>query len=941
MSVPKHTANIGNRKEDATMEKGLRRFGLILALTMVFNVFAPAFSVPAQAMGEGNEAASYVAPTGENAANHIKVTNLNIQNKDGNKVIDPNQSGSMQMSFDFEITDNSVKAGNYFEIQLSENMNLNGDSTTVDVLDLTNSVGIVVANGHYDKPNNKIVYTFTDYVEHSINVKGHAQFPLFVDREHVTNNGSQTFTVTVAGESASTTLDVKFTLSDNKVDSFIPLEDISGETNKFTQVVYVNRMHEKLYDTKLTIRADHFKYNESENKIEEINTNSIATINKENTIFSIYKVDKNNQQGFPDSFGVDQSKYKGAEITTIEPKFHGDQNNVEYVTFDFGDVTGDGTGYIVVMESKTSGGSGGLRVSAKVDSKNVFGDEQPSFFWNNENIIETSDTDIEGENTYSLGDYVWEDLNKDGIQDKGEPGVKGVEVTLTYADKNNETVTKTTKTDENGFYRFSGLPNGEYTVTFTTPEGYELTKIKAGDDVNRDSNGLKTTVIIDGKDDYSIDLVRTGGGTFQDTHKYYIEYLDKEGKVEKTVSVDGATFTNKVQSGSNNEEFTANTYEKTAKNLDQYLKGVDRYEEIKKANGTFKYRNTSDHQLEKEGYVDEKTGAVKGNFETNKDQSITYNYYLQVSATTREGTFQETHRYYDIEKDFDGKEKSRKENKEAFYTTDKTSGAENETFTTKKDEKDGYKFTKVAESTDGTPYNKDGTPREGHYVNGKDQSVTYEYEKVKQPGRFEDTHAYYIVYTDKDGNETRRVKKAEHTNPYQEGYRDQDRFRANKEEKDGYTFEKVAGTDGLETPNYYRDGVTDGTYMTGRCQHITYIYTKTERDPEDPVVPAEPTDPKDPQKPENPKDPQKPENSKGSEKSEESKDLGKSEDPKDLGKSENSYTDKFGLSNTSTTKKHLPKTGAGVDPGIYAKLMALAGGAVTILGVKKRKEDEK
>ena len=33
--------------------------------------------------------------------------------------------------------------------------------------------------------------------------------------------------------------------------------------------------------------------------------------------------------------------------------------------------------------------------------------------------------------TADIGDFVWEDTNGDGIQDVGEPGIEGVEVTLT------------------------------------------------------------------------------------------------------------------------------------------------------------------------------------------------------------------------------------------------------------------------------------------------------------------------------------------------------------------------------------------------------------------------------------------------------------------------------------------------------------------------------
>ncbi|PTI95317.1 hypothetical protein BU054_13330, partial [Staphylococcus simulans] len=68
--------------------------------------------------------------------------------------------------------------------------------------------------------------------------------------------------------------------------------------------------------------------------------------------------------------------------------------------------------------------------------------------------------------TYTIGDKVWEDSNKDGVQNSNEKGISGVTVTLTKPDGSIET----TVTDENGIYQFTGLYNGEYTVTFDTPK---------------------------------------------------------------------------------------------------------------------------------------------------------------------------------------------------------------------------------------------------------------------------------------------------------------------------------------------------------------------------------------------------------------------------------------------------------------------------------------
>ncbi|UXR74951.1 carboxypeptidase regulatory-like domain-containing protein [Staphylococcus sp. IVB6238] len=88
-----------------------------------------------------------------------------------------------------------------------------------------------------------------------------------------------------------------------------------------------------------------------------------------------------------------------------------------------------------------------------------------------------------------LGDYVWEDTNKDGIQDENEHGIPGVKVTL----KNDEGYPiRTTTTDENGHYIFKNVTVAHYTVEFTTPDGYEPTQANQGSDDSKDSDG--TTV---------------------------------------------------------------------------------------------------------------------------------------------------------------------------------------------------------------------------------------------------------------------------------------------------------------------------------------------------------------------------------------------------------------------------------------------------------------
>ncbi|MGV3710768.1 MAG: SdrD B-like domain-containing protein, partial [Gemmatimonas sp.] len=88
--------------------------------------------------------------------------------------------------------------------------------------------------------------------------------------------------------------------------------------------------------------------------------------------------------------------------------------------------------------------------------------------------------------TGAIGSYVWNDENKNGIQDSGEKGISGRTVTLTGA------ANRTTTTDSYGKYSFTGLNAGTYTVCVAAPSGYQATAADKGDDAV-DSDGKPTT----------------------------------------------------------------------------------------------------------------------------------------------------------------------------------------------------------------------------------------------------------------------------------------------------------------------------------------------------------------------------------------------------------------------------------------------------------------
>ena len=88
----------------------------------------------------------------------------------------------------------------------------------------------------------------------------------------------------------------------------------------------------------------------------------------------------------------------------------------------------------------------------------------------------------------NIGDFVWLDENRNGLQDDGATGVNGVKVTLHTCDGD---VVATTMTDDNGAYNFEVCPNsGEYYVVFgDIPVGTKFTSSNSGDDtMDSDAN---------------------------------------------------------------------------------------------------------------------------------------------------------------------------------------------------------------------------------------------------------------------------------------------------------------------------------------------------------------------------------------------------------------------------------------------------------------------
>lgn len=95
----------------------------------------------------------------------------------------------------------------------------------------------------------------------------------------------------------------------------------------------------------------------------------------------------------------------------------------------------------------------------------------------------------------SVGDFVWQDLNGNGVQDEEEPGLEGVMVSLFSAQGE---LAGSVPTDADGFYLFEEVFPGEYYLEVLRPDGLVFTPQDEGaEDADSDMSADGYTAIFD------------------------------------------------------------------------------------------------------------------------------------------------------------------------------------------------------------------------------------------------------------------------------------------------------------------------------------------------------------------------------------------------------------------------------------------------------------
>ncbi|HCX0979294.1 TPA: MSCRAMM family adhesin SdrD, partial [Staphylococcus aureus] len=463
-------------------------------------------------------------------------TTLTVVDADKNNKIVPAQD-YLALKSQIKV-DDKVKSGDYFTIKYSDTVQVYGlnpeDIKNIgDIKDPNN--GETIATAKHDTANNLITYTFTDYVDRFNSVQMGINYSIYMDADTIpVSKNDVEFNVTIGNTTTKTTANIQYpdyvSRDNNSIGSAFT-ETVSHAGNAedpgyYIQTVYVNPSEKTLTNAKLKVEAYHKDY-----------PDNVGQINKNVTKIKIYQAPKD----YVLNKGYDVNTNQLIDVTEqFKDKITYGTN--DSVNVDFGSINNS---YVVMVDTKfefTTSESPTLVQMATLTS-----DGNRSVSTGNALGFTNNQSGGAGQEVYKIGNYVWEDTNKNGIQELGEVGVKGVTV-VAYDNKTNKEVGRTI-TDEKGGYLIPNLPNGDYRVEFSNlPKGYEVTPSKQGNNEELDSNGLSSVITVNGKDNLSADLgiykpkYNLGDYVWEDTNKNGIQDQDEKG-------ISGVTVTLKDENG--------------------------------------------------------------------------------------------------------------------------------------------------------------------------------------------------------------------------------------------------------------------------------------------------------------------------------------------------------------------------------------------------------
>ena len=166
----------------------------------------------------------------------------------------------------------------------------------------------------------------------------------------------------------------------------------------------------------------------------------------------------------------------GSPSQSIEPALSGNLSSGWILTWDLSETIDPGQSVTIIF-SATPTGSASLGINE--NCAEAAGMYAGNTFNPNDCLL------IDVQNVAKVGDRVWNDQNRNGIQDPSESGLVDVSVELHASDG---ALVATTLTDASGAYTFADVAPGDYYLLFVAPAGYGFAPSNQGGDDALDSD---------------------------------------------------------------------------------------------------------------------------------------------------------------------------------------------------------------------------------------------------------------------------------------------------------------------------------------------------------------------------------------------------------------------------------------------------------------------
>lgn len=190
---------------------------------------------------------------GIDVTDKVNVLESRIEGHENKKEITPHNAERVTLKYKWRF-DNSIKENDHFDFSISDNVDTTGIAVQKKVPEIKDNENVVARGEVFE--NNKIRYTFTEYVNYKKDITAQLSLNLFFNPVSVPNEGKQTVTATLGKNETRETFNVKYLEGVyDKTGSGVRINGRIHKLNKndqnFTHIAYINPDRKNLNSVKV------------------------------------------------------------------------------------------------------------------------------------------------------------------------------------------------------------------------------------------------------------------------------------------------------------------------------------------------------------------------------------------------------------------------------------------------------------------------------------------------------------------------------------------------------------------------------------------------------------------------------------------------------------------------------------------------------------------